>query len=81
MARHSNAVWLAGALLMAVAGTAMAQAVTTADYERAVRMLGDRTAPLLDQALSNASWLDDNTLVYRLEKIKKLVGIEKLEDY
>lgn len=66
MARHSNAIWLAGALLMAGAGTVMAQAVTTVDYERAVKMLGDRTAPLLDQSLSAASWLDDDTLVYRL---------------
>lgn len=66
MARHSNAIWLAGALLMAGAGTAMAQAVTTADYARAVKMLGDRTAPLLDRMLSNPSWLGDDTLVYRL---------------
>lgn len=66
MARHSNAVWLAGALLLVGAGTVMAQAVTTVDYERAVKMLGDRTAPLLDQSLSAASWLDDDTLVYRL---------------
>lgn len=65
MAGHSNAVWLAGALLMGGAGTAMAQTVTTADYERAAKMLGDRTGPLVDHMISGASWLDDGTLVYR----------------
>ena len=48
------------------AGEAMAQ-VTAADYERAARMLGDRTAPLLDHAVSGATWLDDGSLVLRTE--------------
>jgi len=65
MAGHSNAVWLLGALLMGGAGTAMAQTVTAADYERAAKMLGDRTGPLVDHMVSGASWLDDGSLVYR----------------
>ena len=65
MAGHSNAVWLLGALLMGGAGTAMAQTVTAADYERAAKMLGDRTGPLVDHVISGASWLDDGSLVYR----------------
>ncbi len=57
--------WLLGALLVsgAASGTAMAQ-VTTADYERAAKMLGDRTAPLVDGSLRGAIWLDDGSLVY-----------------
>jgi dipeptidyl aminopeptidase/acylaminoacyl peptidase len=54
-----------GTLLMASAGTAAAQAVTAADYARAAGMLGDRTAPLVDHAVSGAQWLDDGSLVYR----------------
>ncbi|MFN3703403.1 DPP IV N-terminal domain-containing protein [Thermomonas sp.] len=65
MAGHSNAAWLLGALLMAGTGTAMAQAVTTADYARAASMLGDRTGPLVDHAVSGAQWLDDGSLIYR----------------
>ncbi len=65
MAGHSNAAWLLGTLLMAGTGTAMAQAVTTADYARAASMLGDRTGPLVDHAVSGAQWLDDGSLVYR----------------
>ena len=41
--------WLLGAL--AVSGMGMGDAaaqVTAADYERAAKMLGDRTAPLVD---------------------------------
>ena len=54
-----------GTLLMASAGTAAAQAVTAADYARAAGMLGDRTGPLVDHAVSGAQWLDDGSLVYR----------------
>ena len=50
---------------MAGTGTAMAQAVTTADYARAASMLGDRTGPLVDHAVSGAQWLDDGSLIYR----------------
>ena len=45
-------------------GDATAQ-VSVADYERAAKMLGDRTAPLVDHAVSGTTWLDDGTLVYR----------------
>ncbi|HTL15084.1 MAG TPA: DPP IV N-terminal domain-containing protein, partial [Thermomonas sp.] len=54
-----------GALLMAGAGTVAAQSVTAADYARAAGMLGDRTGPLVDHAVSGAQWLDDGSLVYR----------------
>jgi dipeptidyl aminopeptidase/acylaminoacyl peptidase len=59
--------WVLGALLLAGAatGTATAQ-VTTADYERAAGMLGDRTTPLLDNWLRDATWLDDGSVVYAL---------------
>ena len=62
MARIGTTGWLLGALLMG--GMAEGQAstpatVTTADYERAARMLGDRTAPLVDGAVSGVAWLDD----------------------
>ena len=61
---------LLGTLLVSGMGAngAMAQAPTVvgaADYERAAKMLGDRTAPLVDHAVSGATWLDDGTLVYR----------------
>ncbi|MFC7302570.1 S9 family peptidase [Cognatiluteimonas weifangensis] len=54
-----------GALLLvgAATGTATAQ-VTSADYQRAASMLGDRTLPLLDGWLRDATWLDDGSLVY-----------------
>jgi dipeptidyl aminopeptidase/acylaminoacyl peptidase len=56
-----------GALLLvgAATGTATAQ-VTSADYERAAGMLGDRTTPLLDDWLRDATWLDDGSVVYAL---------------
>ena len=59
--------WLLGTLLLAGAatGTATAQ-VTAADYERAAGMLGDRTMPLLDDWLRDATWLDDGSVVYTL---------------
>ena len=67
MARIGTTGWLLGALLMG--GMAEGQAgtpatVTTADYERAARMLGDRTAPLVDGAVSGVAWLDDGSAVY-----------------
>mgnify|MGYP000845569912 FL=1 len=65
--------WLLGTLLVTGAGEAMAQ-VTAADYERAARMLGDRTAPLLDHAVSGATWLDDGSLVYR----ERANGVERV---
>ena len=59
--------WMLGALLLvgAATGTATAQ-VTSADYERAAGMLGDRTTPLLDDWLRDATWLDDGSVVYAL---------------
>jgi len=61
---------LLGTLLVSGLGlgdaTAQAPALLgAADYERAARMLGDRTAPLVDHAVSGATWLDDGSLVYR----------------
>lgn len=56
---------LAGGVLMLAAGAqAQAPQVTVADYERAARMLGDRTAPLVDHVLVSPAWLDDGSLVY-----------------
>ncbi|RZA17969.1 MAG: S9 family peptidase [Lysobacteraceae bacterium] len=56
---------LLGALLVSGMGSgdALAQ-VTAADYERAARMLGDRTSPLVDGAIRATTWLDDGSLVY-----------------
>ena len=69
MARNMAKAWLLGAVLMGAGGMQPAQAqapqVGVADYERAARMLADRTAPLLDHVVSDATWLDDGTLVYR----------------
>ena len=70
MGRIDAGQLLLGTLLVSGlgAGDAMAQAPTTvaaADYERAAKMLGDRTAPLVDHAVGGATWLDDGTLVYR----------------
>lgn len=39
-------------------------AVTKADYERATKMLGDRTSPLVDGAVRGVTWLDDGSVVY-----------------
>lgn len=66
MVRIAGTGCLLGALLMGgVPQDAQAQAVTHADYERAARMLGDRTAPLVDHAVSGVTWLDDGTLLYQ----------------
>ena len=66
MGRIDGKRLLLGAMLVsgAVAGDAAAQ-VTEADYARAATMLADRTTPLVDHAVSGATWLDDGTLVYR----------------
>ena len=51
--------WLLGAL--AVSGMGMGDAaaqVTAADYERAAKMLGDRTAPLVDGGVRGVTWLE-----------------------
>ena len=64
---HDNAKYLLlGALLVTGAASAQAQQVTTADYQRAASMLGDRTGPLVDNSISNGNWLDDGSLVYAL---------------
>ncbi|HWI24399.1 MAG TPA: DPP IV N-terminal domain-containing protein, partial [Lysobacter sp.] len=57
----------AGVLVsLAIMGSAYAQAaqVTAADYERATKMLGDRTTPLIDGWARGATWLDDGSVVY-----------------
>jgi hypothetical protein len=67
MARIGTTGWLLGALLMGGMPDGQAAspaALTTADYERAARMLGDRTAPLVDGLVANSTWLDDGTAVY-----------------
>ena len=66
---------LLGALLVSgmAAGDAAAQ-VTAADYERAAKMLGDRTAPLVDHAVLGPAWLDDGSLVYR----ERTNGVERV---
>ena len=62
--RHIH--FLLGAMLMTGMGSAQAQQVTSADYQRAASMLGDRTGPLVDNAVRSATWLDDGSLVYGL---------------
>ena len=57
---------LLGALLVTGMGSAQAQQVTSADYQRAASMLGDRTGPLVDNNVRSATWLDDGSLVYAL---------------
>src|SRR5579875_568833 len=47
--------------LMMTGGTAFAQhrpAITSADYDRAMRQLGPWTAPLVDHAVRTAHWID-----------------------
>ena len=51
-ARH---IWLGIALMAASGGTAAQRQLTTADYDRAARMLGEQTAPLVDGAVV-AAW-------------------------
>ncbi|MFT4179324.1 MAG: DPP IV N-terminal domain-containing protein [Thermomonas sp.] len=66
MAGNMAKGWLAVALLMGAAGMGDAQAqVTRADYERAAKMLGDRTAPLVDGQARVLDWLDDGSVVYQ----------------
>ena len=64
----SHSHLLLGALLVSGMGVASAQAqqVTGADYQRAASMLADRTTPLVDNSVRNATWLDDGSLVYAL---------------
>nr|WP_244755808.1 S9 family peptidase [Pseudoxanthomonas helianthi] len=52
-----------------VAGSAMAQ-VGVADYERAAKMLGDRTAPLVDGAVRGIEWLGDDAVAYVVHDAK-----------
>ena len=69
--------WLGAVLVTGVGlGEAMAQvpALTAADYERAASMLGDRTGPLVDHAVSGIGWLDDGTVVYR----ERNAGVERV---
>ncbi len=58
---------LLGALLVTGMGmgNALAQQVTTADYQRAASMLGDRAAPLVDNAISSVRWLDDGSVTWQ----------------
>ena len=51
-----------------MAGSAMAQQaqVGVADYERAAKMLGDRTGPLVDNAVRGVQWLGDDAFAYVL---------------
>ncbi len=65
---HDNArhAWLGAMLVTGLGiGDALAQQVTTADYQRAASMLGDRTAPLVDNAISNVRWLDDGSVTWQ----------------
>lgn len=48
-------------------------AVTKADYERATKMLGDRTSPLVDGAVRGVTWLDDGSVVYGKSNAGKTV--------
>lgn len=62
-------IWLGAALMAGVAGTALAQ-VGVADYERAAKMLGDRTNPLVDGAVRGVEWLGDDAVGYVLHDAK-----------
>ncbi len=62
-------IWLGAALMAGVAGSAMAQ-VGVADYERAAKMLGDRTAPLVDGAVRGIEWLGDDAVAYVVHDAK-----------
>ncbi|MDQ3056756.1 MAG: hypothetical protein M3Q96_03265, partial [Pseudomonadota bacterium] len=58
---------LLGALLFGVLSTtaaAQTRALTADDYARAERFLGYNTAPLVDHAASNVTWLDDTHFTY-----------------
>lgn len=56
-------------MVAGVAGSAMAQ-VGVADYERATKMLGDRTGPLVDGAVRGVEWLGDDAVAYVLHDAK-----------
>ncbi|MEO5629390.1 MAG: DPP IV N-terminal domain-containing protein [Thermomonas sp.] len=45
--------------------SAQAQPVTRADYQRAASMLGDRTALLVDNAISSVRWLADGSVTWQ----------------
>ncbi len=49
---------------MTPAAFAQTQALTADDYARAERFLGYNTAPLVDHAASNVTWLDDTQLTF-----------------
>ena len=59
--------FLLGALLVTGLGMgdALAQQVTTADYQRAASLLGDRTTPLVDGNVSAVRWLQDGTVTWQ----------------
>ncbi|MBS0226615.1 MAG: DPP IV N-terminal domain-containing protein [Proteobacteria bacterium] len=66
MRAHSRLALLAVCLVVAPMTQAQTPAqLTAADYDRAVKTLGDRTGPLVDGMVSVVSWLDDDSVVYR----------------
>lgn len=51
-------------VIATVAGAVTAQTLTTADYQRAEKMLGYKTAPLVDRGPVRATWLPDGKFWY-----------------
>lgn len=67
---NAGRAWRDGArqAVLLVAGMSAAGAwaqVGVADYERAARMLADRTAPLVDGNVSAVAWLEDGSATWR----------------
>lgn len=56
---------LCALLLASMPVLAQAPQVTAADYARAEAMLAHRTAPLVDHALANVTWLDDGSVWFK----------------
>jgi dipeptidyl aminopeptidase/acylaminoacyl peptidase len=57
--------WQAVLLVAGMSAAGASAQVSEADYQRAARMLGDRTAPLVDGNVSAVAWLDDGSATWR----------------
>lgn len=64
-AHHSRLALLAICLVAPMTHAQTPAQLTTADYDRAVKTLADRAAPLVDGMVGVIDWLDDDSVVYR----------------
>jgi dipeptidyl aminopeptidase/acylaminoacyl peptidase len=67
----AGAIWLGiGLALAAPTAAAQARQLTEADYARAESRLAHKTAPLVDNALSGITWLDDGSVWFKRHDAK-----------